>query len=38
MLYREAILAAYVFMDFDEDRYLTREWVEKCNCADLKKF
>jgi len=28
-LYREAILDAYVFMDLEEVRYLTREWIEE---------
>ena len=30
-LYREAILDAYVFMDLEEVRYLTRERVEEYN-------
>jgi putative transposase len=30
-LYREAILDAYVFMDLNEVRYLTREWIEEYN-------
>jgi putative transposase len=30
-LYREAILDAYVFMDLEEVRYLTREWIEEYN-------
>lgn len=30
-LYREAILDAYVFMDLEEVRYLTREWIEENN-------
>jgi putative transposase len=30
-LYREAILDAYVFMDLEEVRYLTREWLEEYN-------
>ncbi|MBM3433124.1 MAG: transposase, partial [Bacteroidetes bacterium] len=30
-LYREAILDAYAFIDLEEVRYLTREWIEEYN-------
>jgi putative transposase len=30
-LYRGAIFDAYVFMDLEEVRYLTREWIEEYN-------
>jgi putative transposase len=35
-LYREAILDAYVFINLNEVRYLTREWIEENNTRRLK--